>query len=186
MLGVNTPMKRSRAKLEGLKHYFTGKLCRNGHSSHRFVSNGGCSECLRLDVLKYQSKHREELLPKKLAWAKNNPEKNRAQSSRWSKENNDKAKAIHKNCRNKKPEHYRPKYAFSASKRKAALLQRTPFWVDMEAIKLVYKNCPSGMAVDHIVPLQGKNVSGLHVHWNMQYLTKSENSRKGANFENLC
>jgi len=36
------------------------------------------------------------------------------------------------------------------------------------------------MEVDHIIPLQGKLVSGLHVSWNPQYLTKPDNGKKNA------
>lgn len=77
----------------------------------------------------------------------------------------------------------RQKIYFSNSKRRAAKLKRTPFWVNLNKIKEIYLNCPIGYAVDHIVPLQGKNVSGLHVSWNLQYLTPTDNSIKKNKFD---
>jgi len=58
-----------------------------------------------------------------------------------------------------------------------------PSWADEKEIRLIYKNCPAGLEVDHIIPLQGELISGLHVPWNMQYLTRSENARKSNSFD---
>lgn len=54
---------------------------------------------------------------------------------------------------------------------------------DQIGIKEFYANCPKGMVIDHIIPLQGKLVSGLHVLSNLQYLTVEENSSKHNQFD---
>jgi hypothetical protein len=65
---------------------------------------------------------------------------------------------------------------------KAMRLQRIPPWADLEAIKEFYLNRPNGYHVDHIIPLRGKTVSGLHILENLQYLPAKENLSKGNKF----
>lgn len=65
---------------------------------------------------------------------------------------------------------------------------RTPTWLskdDISKIKSIYKMCRAiskktevPHQVDHIVPLNGELVSGLHVPWNLQILPKSDNLSK--------
>lgn len=69
-----------------------------------------------------------------------------------------------------------------AALERAIRLQRMPKWADIGAIKEFYKNCPDGYHVDHIIPLRGKTVSGLHIVENLQYLTSEENLKKGNNY----
>ena len=85
-------------------------------------------------------------------------------------------------------EYQRERYTPERGKRKNSLnarrlRERTPSWADKEKIFEFYKNCPNGYTVDHIIPLNGKTVSGLHIHTNLQYLTRSENSSKSNKFE---
>lgn len=64
---------------------------------------------------------------------------------------------------------------------KAALLKRVPSWItnsELEEISKFYALCPEGYHIDHIIPLQGTNVSGLHTLSNLQYLKAEENLSK--------
>lgn len=54
-----------------------------------------------------------------------------------------------------------------------------PKWADIQAIALIYANTPIGCHVDHIIPLNGKNVCGLHVEYNLTYLPEKLNLAKG-------
>jgi 5-methylcytosine-specific restriction endonuclease McrA len=70
----------------------------------------------------------------------------------------------------------------------ATQLQATPPWLTKEQLKQMqevykkalelYKLDGVKRHVDHIIPLKGKTVSGLHVPWNLQILTATENMQK--------
>lgn len=66
----------------------------------------------------------------------------------------------------------------------AAKLQRVVPFTDMVEIALVYAEATrqreggADVAVDHVIPLRGKNVSGLHVHWNLRVIPSVENMKK--------
>lgn len=78
-------------------------------------------------------------------------------------------------------EHYKAnigEYKHRAALRKAKLLQATPQWADLLAIKEIYDQCPTGCHVDHIIPLQGETVCGLHVEYNLRHLEASLNIAK--------
>lgn len=74
------------------------------------------------------------------------------------------------------------------ARRRAKKLQATPPWLTddhKKSIAAIYrravqltKETGTEYHVDHIVPLAGRNVRGLHVPWNLQVITASENHRK--------
>ena len=102
-------------------------------------------------------------------WGKKNSEKRRIAYRKWFAEH---GQGWRENNRGRLR-------AYSAAY-KAAQLRATPQWVDFAAVVAVYDEAARhGLEVDHIVPLQGRNVCGLHIATNLQLLTRSENRSKG-------
>ena len=146
-------------------------------------------ETIRAKKRKYHANNRKRLNSKSQAWRLKNQRRANTAKLRWAKSNQSKVSEANRRYRlanlekeiERRRRHYRknPKrYLHYCNKRRAALLKATPPWADLEAVARFYDNCPPGMVVDHVYPLQGKTVCGLHIASNLQYLTPSENQRK--------
>lgn len=118
------------------------------------------------------------------------PEEVRAYMAAWRKANADKLSGYSATWAKKHPEKAKAYRAHKCSKRRAREVQATPSWADQAAILAVYQlsadlESLTGVPhhVDHIVPLQGRNVCGLHVHYNLRPISAAWNQRKGNRME---
>ena len=139
----------------------------------------------RLKIIKkYHDSNKEKLSKKQKLYNEKNKEKLSKQRKGYRevhlKDKADYDKVYRKNNRGKLN-------ALSA-KRHASKLLRTPKWLTRDQIKEIQSFytltkelqwlSEEVLHVDHIVPLQGKNVSDLHVPWNLQILPRSSNLSK--------
>ena len=80
------------------------------------------------------------------------------------------------------------------AKRRARILKQTPSWANFSAIALHYKEAAfmtkktgTKYSVDHVIPLQGKTVCGLHVEYNLAVILFVENcSKSNKLLPHLC
>lgn len=108
-------------------------------------------------------------------WQLANPEKHFASTRRYRESHREYERARVKLWRAKNI----GKVLNQKASRRVAYEAATPKWVDKKMLDMIYRCCPKGLQVDHIEPLRGVNVCGLHVPWNLQYLSPRENARKG-------
>jgi hypothetical protein len=180
---------RKAAIAKGDAQYFTGKACQHGHVAPRRATNGECLVC-RAERLK--------------AWRIENPTKvqqhNKTQYSRFAEKIKAASRKYHAenvDVVNAKKRAYQKThlhiYAKIKAKRHAAELKRTPAWLTeddhwlmeqaYELAALRTKLFGISFQVDHVLPLQGKLVSGLHVPLNLQVIPAKMNRAKSNSFE---
>lgn len=99
-----------------------------------------------------------------------NPGRSTEIARRW-KQNNQQARALDRQVR-----HLRFK-------------QCTPVWADIEAMKAIYLKAKlmradgKDVVVDHVIPIKGKLVCGLHVETNLAIISHDENRSKSHSFD---
>jgi 5-methylcytosine-specific restriction endonuclease McrA len=79
--------------------------------------------------------------------------------------------------RAKQPENL-VKLAIKAKRRRAALIPRMHLSHRAEIEAIYARAAEQRLTVDHIIPLYGETVWGLHAPQNLQLLTREDNSRK--------
>ncbi len=183
------PQERARALAEGKTRYYTGKPCKHGHIAERQTSNGTCVVCLQNRHSQWQKDNPDKVYRNQLAYLSRYPEKRQTYIKQYLINNKEKRKAAVKKWQLLNPH----KNAAKQRRREAAKLKRTPEWLTTEhhaAINNMYwlaadlqKVSGEKYHVDHIVPLQGKHISGLHVPWNLQILPADMNCSKSNSFE---
>lgn len=137
----------------------------------------------------YSEAHKEKIVEYRKIYYQANKEKINVKSNAWTKANKERAKDHQKSSKAK----YRWRYNAYSAKRHTAKLNRTPCWLteaDFEKIERKYalarrKTETTGERwdVDHIIPLQGKFVSGLHVPANLRVIKHITNCRKRNHFD---
>jgi len=155
-------------------------ICRKNKNGLR----AECNSCRK----KYYSKNKNAINNICGRYYENNKEKVNTLNNKYHKENKEKISLQRKEYRKNNKE----KINADSMKRYCNKMQRVPKWLskqDLSKIKNIYLKAQqmkqeTGIQyhVDHIIPLQGETVSGLHVPDNLQILTEHENTSKGNTY----
>jgi len=189
-MDVNSlPKTRAEAKKLNSQYYYTGKPCKYGHVAAR-KTKGSCVVCLVIEWEKSYEKRQEYFNKYNKSESGQKAkreyyERNRDAVIARAQSRPDEAKRAYRRTHKiNNPDMYRE----LVSLRRRRFRNATPKWlsaIDKIEIRLKYRlaiemSRATGVrhAVDHIIPLYGDTVCGLHVPWNLRVITQAENLKK--------
>jgi len=153
-------------------------------STHKSGYASWCKSCESERNKAKTKANREKRLAKAKEWRDNNKDKQEAAVQRWRSENPDRTRQIYRNWRAANKDRANANWM----RREAGKKKRTPAWLTEDQHSMIgdfywlasdlKRITGEDYHVDHIVPLNGKNVCGLHVPWNLQVLPADINQVK--------
>lgn len=188
---------RDEAIEKGLRRFFTGAPCPNGHIAEFYTGNRWCATCSAEHAAAWYQENKAHCSVKMKAWRERNPERARANRDAWFKANPIRYAELGKAWKKAHPEKVKafvaaynranlPKLNARNAAREAAKIRATPIWANRAAIEDIYRECARISAdtgvvhhVDHKYPLRSNWVCGLHCEANLQIIDATTNKRKG-------
>lgn len=172
-----TPKTRKEALANGCKSYFTGVACVQGHVADRRTRNGECIACRAERLSKWRTENTDAVKKHNSTQYAKHTQKIKDGIKKWAKNNPAKVMAYTRASQTKRNLRY-PKW-LTADER----------WMMQQAYELAAlrtKLFGFPWHVDHIIPLQGEIVSGLHTPYNLQVIPGADNVRKSNKFEAMA
>lgn len=177
-------MEKTCAKCKISKPFEEFSKASTPKSGDKLGLRSRCKKCRSEDNLSYNQKRPLQTKANSKIWYEENSDWAKFRAMEWREANKERHSTNNKTWK----ANNLAKNTANAARYKARKLKATPAWVDaiqMAKIEEFYdiaacKTMQTGIPhhVDHIVPLKGEMVSGLHVPWNLQVLTARENISK--------
>lgn len=161
---------------------FWGNPCPKCGCHVRYLKNKSCVKCHKVMVNANRArKAKEEGHPRRVRMLERSREK--MAETRKDPEYRKKESAREKERYNKDPV-FRARKIRRVVERERQMHKRNLGGCWNDQIQKIYDQArESGQTVDHIIPLNGVSVCGLHVPWNLRVISHQENSRKGNKIE---